>query len=755
MNAIPATAAEPASPLEFALAYARLGHAVFPLHGVTARRCTCADPDCRSPGKHPRTAHGAHDASTDPDVLTRWWTETPSANVGMALTGLAVVDVDPRNGGDGTLEILTAKHGALPDTATALTGGGGVHYLYLAPPDVKLPGALGKGVDLKHGPGAYIVVAPSIHASGVAYAWEASSDLLNGMLPVSLPDWIATRPTAAAGGTKAAPRVVGLLPTRQKLALRSALNYIPPDERDTWLTVGMALHSTSAADAFAIWTEWSQLSDKYRADDQRRVWNSFKPDGKTHVETIFALAQARGWINPDARQATQFDEATTAAIAAANARIRIEPVEPPAPTPVPIFPVPALNELAAWIDSRYPLTHPAVTRQTVLALAALAASRIYAGDGGTPCHLCLSIIAESAMLTGYARDAIAKVLDACGLRRLLRGTRANVPSNVYSMLWRSPAAIHVVTDFGHLATFARRQPSGVLDQAFAVMAEAYGASAIYLDSAVEAGLKPTATDDQLVIRNPALTTLLLSTNAQMGALLQSTETSRGLLAYHLPALANTGDASERTPCDLPFPVALRTQVRAVRRLPTGGGELSMQDLFGAQPWLKPNLVRVHSERSFDEHAAAIRGVSADPRHRVLLIGAVENARRMTNALAPWRDPVTPVVTRDIMDWVTSYVIGLVRDWLDQFDLFGNDDGRIDVSQRVLAVITERKTAGVPRGKLHMSCRSYRNLHTDKRKAVIEALLEDGDLVEYTPEGQRGKVLVAAKFARLIQIGGGK
>ena len=45
--------------------------------------------------KRPFTAHGFKDASTDPDVIRRWWTRWPSALIGVP-TGIkfCVVDVD-------------------------------------------------------------------------------------------------------------------------------------------------------------------------------------------------------------------------------------------------------------------------------------------------------------------------------------------------------------------------------------------------------------------------------------------------------------------------------------------------------------------------------------------------------------------------------------------------------------------------------------------------------------------------------------
>lgn len=47
-----------------------------------------------------------------------------------AASGLLVVDIDSRNGGDKSLDELEAKHGQLPKTAEQITGGGGRHIIY-------------------------------------------------------------------------------------------------------------------------------------------------------------------------------------------------------------------------------------------------------------------------------------------------------------------------------------------------------------------------------------------------------------------------------------------------------------------------------------------------------------------------------------------------------------------------------------------------------------------------------------------------
>lgn len=168
------------TPLAYALAYAAMGWHVFPV---------------QPRGKQPigRLARQGHlDATTDHDVIRAWWKAEPKASIGVAVaaSGLCVIDIDPRNGGDATFDDLQAEHGQLTSDVMALTGGGGQHHVFSVPAGMHptLPGVLGPGVDCKVN--GYIVVEPSIHPSGKAYAWEASSNPLDGVIPTPLPDWL-------------------------------------------------------------------------------------------------------------------------------------------------------------------------------------------------------------------------------------------------------------------------------------------------------------------------------------------------------------------------------------------------------------------------------------------------------------------------------------------------------------------------------------------------------------------------------------
>jgi hypothetical protein len=196
--------------LNAALEYAARGWPVVPLHTpLPDGSCDCRKATCDAVGKHPRTRDGLKSATTDAAKIRKWWSMWPHANVGVR-TGelrpgwyLSVLDVDPRAAGDESLENLEAKHGKLPETKLALTGGGGRHFVFEGDKPLKTTsGRLSSGLDTRGGGGSfgagYIVAPPSKHHSGREYTWELSSP----DTPAVPPSWLLAMvngPTVVGG----------------------------------------------------------------------------------------------------------------------------------------------------------------------------------------------------------------------------------------------------------------------------------------------------------------------------------------------------------------------------------------------------------------------------------------------------------------------------------------------------------------------------------------------------------------------------
>lgn len=191
---------------EAARSYRRRGWAVVPVHTVRDGRCSCGQRDCPSPGKHPRVPWAAFTREPpSAEQVDEWWRRWPDANLAVvtgAVSGVVVLDVDPRHGGDRALAEMELRFGALPPSPEVCTGGAGRHLWFRAPPAPVASRPLEPGLDVK-GEGGLVIVPPSMHASGRRYRWAAGRD--PDALPLAAaPAWLAVPPpgrgSPATGG---------------------------------------------------------------------------------------------------------------------------------------------------------------------------------------------------------------------------------------------------------------------------------------------------------------------------------------------------------------------------------------------------------------------------------------------------------------------------------------------------------------------------------------------------------------------------
>ena len=77
---------------------------------------------------------------------------------------------------------------------------------------------------------------------------------------------------------------------------RKALCFIPSDDRETWLAVGMSLAGSFGNIGRSLWDDWSKQSNKYTEAGQVKAWRSFRRQGRS-IGTIFWLRrQYRGSV---------------------------------------------------------------------------------------------------------------------------------------------------------------------------------------------------------------------------------------------------------------------------------------------------------------------------------------------------------------------------------------------------------------------------------------------------------------------------
>ncbi|RMH83120.1 MAG: hypothetical protein D6683_02445 [Actinomyces sp.] len=149
---------------EHARGYAALGWAMVPIKKGT---------------KRPPWADWPRRATTDAQVIIDWLEGHPGDNIGILTgerSGIWVLDIDPRNGGDEALADLEAQHGQIDAGVEVLTGGGGRHLYFRYPADRRVhSGPLALGLDVK-ADGGQVLAPPSVHPdTGRPYTFEVSS----------------------------------------------------------------------------------------------------------------------------------------------------------------------------------------------------------------------------------------------------------------------------------------------------------------------------------------------------------------------------------------------------------------------------------------------------------------------------------------------------------------------------------------------------------------------------------------------------
>ncbi|NLE59907.1 MAG: DUF3987 domain-containing protein [Planctomycetes bacterium] len=372
---------ESANPLlEAALAYARMGLPVFP---------------CAPARKTPLTENGFRDAATDEATVGRWWRSNPRANIGLptgTASGLVVLDIDPRNGGEAGFAELQSRHGQLPETVESTTGAGGRH-LFIQHPGGHVPcsqGELAAGVDVK-GDGGYVVLPPSVHPSGDTYAWESGSII--EMPPIVCPSWLSELVRKAA----TAPEAPAALPTDDG-------NPIPEGQRNgtlARLAGGMRRQGMSRAEILAALqvTNQTRCQPPLPDDEVERIATSvarYEPDAvsvalvEDHYEQIFAAQRGE-------KQAG-------------------ETLVDPGPLPDELLRVPGfIGEVMDYCLSTAPYPNPVIAFCGALALQAFLAGRRVRDSGDNRTNIYLLGLAHSAAGKDWPRKVNTRIAHEVGL----------------------------------------------------------------------------------------------------------------------------------------------------------------------------------------------------------------------------------------------------------------------------------------------------------------------------------------------------
>lgn len=543
---------EPRSMLAYAKRYIERGWWVLPLIPGTKQPLSRLVPN------------GVHNASNDLATITRWWTAEPNAGIGVAVkpSGLVAIDIDPRNGGFETMERLEAQHGPLVSDVLAYTGGGGEHRVFSSQLVDNLPGKLGQGVDVKAD--GYICVEPSIHPSGKAYAWEASSDPLEGCTPSNLPGWVRD---LARGPFNAVPFIPAtrLVDEKQVADLREALATIPADDYHQWVNFGNALCELGQA-GFSLWDEWSQKSDKYDAQAATRKWRSFR-SGAFQLESIFHAAMQGGWLNSASIAPAMPDPVPVESVKVA--KMKEIPVQPDAV----LRPPGMLGTITDWVNATSRKPQPAFAVQTAIAFASTVLGRRFVSSQRNWPSLYLLNIGKSASGKEHGKWAVEKLLEACELAHLIGPSSYTSNAGVLSALHDQPAHLTVIDEFGKALENASVKNNARDRSMLTALMEVWGRADGVLRpqgySTFGMSARDAASFKERTVRNPALSLLAMTTPESFFESIGSAAARDGFLNRFLIVESEIGRQVGQHRAELAPPESVRTWAAQMRRQTDG------------------------------------------------------------------------------------------------------------------------------------------------------------------------------------------
>lgn len=746
------------SRLEYALAYAKLDWLVFPCWWVNDdHSCGCGSVHCKNIGKHPIAAlapKGQLSATKDTAVITDWWTKHPNANIAIYLagSGLCAVDIDPRNGGDFTIEELEQLHGNIDSNVLQLTGGGGEHRVFFVPDGAeKLPGKLGRGVDMKHN--GYIIAAPSNHVSGNVYTWEMSCDPLDGAVPSPLPDWIRSHNPNAAYTSQETGSLHHGMTDEQYSDVLEALGFIDSDERDTWLSVGMALQATGDSRAFGLWRDWSATSAKFDPQDQYRVWQSFKGKGLGSIDlpTLFKLAQDAGWINarknaPTMAVAEAFDEVNLSEKLSKKYNTQSVPRE------LLSLPVPILNDLATWVEGYSREPQRQITIQTVVAIISVLCGRIYQSTEANTSSLYLLTLGDTGVGKNYAKTAIQAFLVQTDNQALLSGSGNTSSGAVFSAMIESPCHIQIMDEIGkHLQT-ARKQQNGQMAEAFSTLVEAYSATTSLMMPKNYSNMgrrkSERVSKQEQLVHSPAVTILGLATPAQVYENLSTVEIEDGFLNRLVVVEISEPQAPKQRSRREPLPDHLLAWADAIRH-PKAHSRTALAGI-DTDHSMPPACIDV----VFDDDALTMFDDFYDTLREQEAAGAFvlpdmtrrwnENAMRLATALAVCANPDAPVITVELAGWALQYVTYYGKCFMEAVATKVADSEFHRLYLTTIDYIRRAGAPGITERDLSKYCRRFAASTPVQRDQVLEALKRENlaQQVSISSQSGRGRKRVA-------------
>jgi hypothetical protein len=519
--------AEVTDMLTAALAWAERGWAIFPCHTPVIEngraRCSCFKKfDCPAMGKHPRTQNGKDDATRDPEVIRRWWTTFPDANIGgvPASAGLLAFDIDSE------AAIAAARElGLFAEPTFEVRTGNGVHRYYTHP---ALPtGASVHGIVVRSALG-HVMLPPSLHAKGHRY------EIVDHAPPIPLPPKALEAVHAAnqnAGG-------------RERVQLMVSSARIAPGERHSAL---LALAGSMAASGVHPDIGLRAVLDA----------NAARCDPPKDVEEVKRLVEY-AYSKEKGRHA---EIARHLMIAQAPTRpTRVAPAPLPNPFDLPLPGI--LEEMVAWSLATAPHPVRLYSVAAALGVASTVCARRYATSRQNYSTIYLLVIGKSGTGKEHVRRSANAMLRAADAKGLIGPNEWTSRSAVWSSVCGQPQSLAIVDEFGQFLNAATggsdgaAMKNGVLTALMELFSRVDDIAITPQFSTLTMSDKQKKSADRKSIERPGMSVIGLTTPNEWYDSLKGNRISSGFLNRFLVLETQVarGDLADVTDCEPPASV---------------------------------------------------------------------------------------------------------------------------------------------------------------------------------------------------------
>ncbi len=601
--------------LETALRYAELGYPVFP---------------CAPGTKTPLTEHGFHDATTDADQIEAWWAQHPSANIGVATQGLAVIDID----GTGN-PWLAGDHDRMFDLAAApmaITPRGGSHRVFRQPAGKNwrcTEGRLAAKVDTR-ADGGYIVAPPSVVEGGKAYRWAPGLELDDS--PENLPEpppWLAAE----------LDRLATSSPTLAHVAAGSAgANQIPSGQRNATLArlagtmrrVGMSRGEISAA---LLQVNRDRCAPPMSPAEVERIAASvarYEPD---HVAV--ALAENH-WDQMYAEQPADEESPVNA---------------DPGPIPEQLLGVPGfVDGVMAYTLETAPYPERTLAFCGALALQALLAGRKVRDEADNRTNLYILGLANSGAGKDHPRKVNQRILLEAGLAECLGNSFAS-GEGIEDRLFVNPASLFQVDEVDGLLLKVNQARDARHEQIVNILLQMYSsATSVYV-------MRAKAGKERAVIDQPCLCIFGTAIPKHFYESISPRMMTNGFLARMLILESQRrGQGREAMVTPVPTPIIEAARWWADFQPSAKAGNLSnwhpVPKLI-EQTAEAAGELRVCREQADQEYSRA--ELRNDSVAMAIWARAYEKARRLALIYACSANHLDPQITTDAARWACAFV----------------------------------------------------------------------------------------------------